>query len=304
MAIGLACEGEQRADAAIVFAADGNYLRYAAFAAAQIAGARAGAALRHLPLHARGRRAGRGPRRPRRPPRPGRHRRRLRPARASIRGAPRRPTCGWRCPRPSPAPTGGCSISTPTSSCRAATSARSSTSTSGRIRWPPCATTSSGAPPDGGPNSFRRLGLGPAPVFNSGVLLIDVAAFNAQDVLERCLAFGASHPPARIGLDQDLLNAVLHGGWAELSPVWNWQYTWASRLFEAMADAHVVHFIGPKKPWTHERGELPLRFRRAYRRFFAAHFPRRRSARTGWRRWRTAPSCSAASPSILSRRTR
>ena len=36
MAIGLACEGEQRADAAIVFAADGNYLRYAAFAAAQI----------------------------------------------------------------------------------------------------------------------------------------------------------------------------------------------------------------------------------------------------------------------------
>ena len=61
--------------------------------------------------------------------------------------------------------------------------------------------------------------------------------------------------------------------WAEISPVWNWQYTWASRLFEAMADAHVVHFIGPKKPWTHAGGELPLRFRRAYRAFFAEHFP-------------------------------
>ena len=66
---------------------------------------------------------------------------------------------------------------------------------------------------------------------------------------------------------------MLHGGWAEISPVWNWQYTWASRLFEAMADAHVVHFIGPKKPWTHAGGELPLRFRRAYRAFFAEHFP-------------------------------
>ena len=66
---------------------------------------------------------------------------------------------------------------------------------------------------------------------------------------------------------------MLHGGWAEISPVWNWQYTWASRLFEAMEDAHVVHFIGPKKPWTHDGGELPLRFRRAYSRFFAAHFP-------------------------------
>jgi hypothetical protein len=121
--------------------------------------------------------------------------------------------------------------------------------------------------------SYRRLGLRGTKVFNSGVLLIDVPAFNGQEVLERCLALGRAHPPERIGLDQDLLNAVLHGGWAELSPVWNWQYTWASRLFEAMADANIVHFIGPKKPWTHAGGELPLRFRRAYRAFFAEHFP-------------------------------
>lgn len=121
--------------------------------------------------------------------------------------------------------------------------------------------------------SFRRLGLDAAKVCNSGVLLMDVAAWREQEVLERCLAFAAGHPPERIGLDQDLLNAVLHGGWAELSPVWNWQYTWASRLFEAMAGANVVHFIGPRKPWSHDGGELPLRFRRAYRAYFAEHFP-------------------------------
>jgi hypothetical protein len=123
------------------------------------------------------------------------------------------------------------------------------------------------------PESFRRLRLPAAPYCNSGVLLIDVAEYGRQQVLERCLEFAGRHPPARIGLDQDLLNAVLLGGWAELSPLWNWQYTWASRMFEAMADAHVVHFIGPRKPWQHAGGELPLRFRRAYRAFFAEHFP-------------------------------
>jgi hypothetical protein len=127
--------------------------------------------------------------------------------------------------------------------------------------------------PDRRPDSFRRLGLAATRVFNSGVQLIDVAAFNDQQVLERCLAFGRSHSPARIGLDQDLINAVLHGGWAELSPVWNWQYTWASRLFEAMEGANIVHFIGPQKPWKHDRGEFPLRFRRAYRAFMAEHYP-------------------------------
>lgn len=125
------------------------------------------------------------------------------------------------------------------------------------------------------PRSFQRLGLAAVPYFNSGVQLIDTAAFNGQQVLERCLAFAAEHPPEQIGLDQELINAVLLGGWAELSPVWNWQYTWASRLSEAMVGANVVHFIGSKKPWTHDQGELPLKFRRAYRAFLAEHYPER-----------------------------
>ncbi|MFO1107393.1 MAG: glycosyltransferase [Amaricoccus sp.] len=123
------------------------------------------------------------------------------------------------------------------------------------------------------PASFQRLGLPALPYFNSGVQLIDVAAFREQEVLERCLAFAAAHPPEQIGLDQELINAVLLGGWAELSPVWNWQYTWASRLSEAMVGANIVHFIGSKKPWTHDQGELPLRFRRAYRAFLTEHYP-------------------------------
>lgn len=123
------------------------------------------------------------------------------------------------------------------------------------------------------PASFKRLGLGAAPYFNSGLLLFDTAAFEARGVLDRCLAFGAEHPPEKIGLDQELINAVLHGDWAELAPTWNWQYTWASRLLEAMVGANLLHFIGHRKPWRHEGGELPPRLRSAYASFLAAHFP-------------------------------
>lgn len=123
------------------------------------------------------------------------------------------------------------------------------------------------------PEVFRKLGLGAAPYFNSGLLLIDVAAFGRQQVLERCLAFAAAHGDRLVGLDQELLNAVLHGDWAELSPLWNWQYTRSSMLFEAMETAHLVHFIGGKKPWTHTGGALPPKFRAAYAAFLERHLP-------------------------------
>jgi hypothetical protein len=123
------------------------------------------------------------------------------------------------------------------------------------------------------PVQFRRLGLPAAPYFNAGVLLIDVERWNAAGLLDRCVEFGRAHRDRMIRHDQNLLNGTLQGDWAELSPVWNWQYTRASMLFEAMEQAHVVHFIGPKKPWTHRGGGLPLKFRRGYREFFAQHFP-------------------------------
>jgi hypothetical protein len=78
-----------------------------------------------------------------------------------------------------------------------------------------------------------------------------------------------------IGHDQTLLNCVLKGDWAELSPVWNWQYTRASRLFESMEGAHVVHFIGSLKPWRDPDRHLPPRFAAATAAFLAEHFPDR-----------------------------
>ena len=122
------------------------------------------------------------------------------------------------------------------------------------------------------PEEFRRMGLPAAPYCNSGVLLLDVEAYREQRVLERCLDFARAHPDDLL-LDQSLLNLVLRGDWAELAPAWNWQYTRASMLFEGIEEVHIVHFIGPKKPWKHAGGRLPLRFRRAYRSFLAEHIP-------------------------------
>ena len=123
------------------------------------------------------------------------------------------------------------------------------------------------------PKQFVELNLGEAPYLNSGLLLIDIEDFLAQDVLGRCLALAQARPDKLVGLDQELLNAVLHGDWAELSPLWNWQYTRSSMLFEAMETAHLVHFIGGKKPWDHTEGALPVKFHDAYKRFFHRHLP-------------------------------
>lgn len=118
---------------------------------------------------------------------------------------------------------------------------------------------------------FRRLGLPAAPYFNSGMLLIDVARWNEADMLTRAVAFGRENRARMMRHDQNLLNGLLHGDFAELSPMWNWQYTWSSMLFETLVDAHVVHFIGSGKPWN-STGRLPRRFRAALDAFLQRHY--------------------------------
>ena len=125
------------------------------------------------------------------------------------------------------------------------------------------------------PEAFRILGLPHARYFNSGLMLMDLDAILARDLPARCLTLARGEGRRLPGHDQNLLNATLHGDWAELSPVWNWQDTWATRLFETLVDPHIVHFIGSKKPWSPKGRDLPPRWRRSYARFFAEHLPER-----------------------------
>ena len=110
----------------------------------------------------------------------------------------------------------------------------------------------------------RKLGRPAAPYFNAGVVMIDTAAWAAAEMPARCAEFARTRL-AGVGRDQALVNGVLDGDWAEISPLWNWQFTWASAHLTAMADPCLIHFIGPEKPWlASSAGIVPMRLRAAY----------------------------------------
>ncbi len=123
------------------------------------------------------------------------------------------------------------------------------------------------------PKQFRILALRSAPYFNAGVILMDVNRYNNQGLLKKCLELGKAKADVMIRHDQNLYNAVLQGDWAEISPMWNWQFTWSSQLFAMQIEPHLVHFIGKTKPWKDPRGELSPRFARTMKAFSDVHFP-------------------------------
>jgi lipopolysaccharide biosynthesis glycosyltransferase len=120
---------------------------------------------------------------------------------------------------------------------------------------------------------FANVGLEPAKYFNSGVMLMDVDAYQSQKILEQCITFGRANSDKLRQHDQELLNCVLHGNWSELSPVWNWQQPIRSAYYETMQPVVITHFIGPCKPWQDPDGLLPPRFAIAFRAFLNRHFP-------------------------------
>lgn len=122
---------------------------------------------------------------------------------------------------------------------------------------------------------FSAAGLAQVPYFNSGLLLIDTAAFEAQEVRQRSLQTATTYPQAMVFADQSLLNLALHGGFAELSPAWNWQWNFDFPLVPLRYPVFVRHFIGPKKPFRESRGGLDVRFSQSYAAFFRQFFPER-----------------------------
>lgn len=121
-------------------------------------------------------------------------------------------------------------------------------------------------------NDFAALDLPGDRFLNSGVMMIDTHAFNKSALLEELLAINASDTPT-IHHDQSLLNLALRGKWAELNPVWNWQWTHDYPNFTQQADAQMLHFCGPKKPWrAHQKpNRFPPKLIAEYRRFLSHH---------------------------------
>jgi len=95
--------------------------------------------------------------------------------------------------------------------------------------------------------SFRqRLKMSEgSPYFNSGVMVIDLAAARMEGILPAALSFAVTHPSLCRLPDQDSLNAVIDGRWQLLD--WRWNVT---HLEYQSKPAFVRHFIGPAKPWS------------------------------------------------------
>ncbi|MEQ8717538.1 MAG: glycosyltransferase family 8 protein [Acidimicrobiales bacterium] len=115
---------------------------------------------------------------------------------------------------------------------------------------------------EGGPPNWRELGLDPrAPYFNSGVLVMDVAAWREENLSERSFAFLSDNRDTMTLMDQQALNSVVQGEWAELPPRWNQQEyvfspTGLARVIwteeevrEAIDEPGIIHYLGLHKPW-------------------------------------------------------
>jgi lipopolysaccharide biosynthesis glycosyltransferase len=170
---------------------------------------------------------------------------------------------------------------------------------------------STGAAPDflwdrGGANGAHLRALGhhdALPYYNSGVLLMDLAAWRARHVGERLMAFGAQKGSALRYDDQDALNILLAADdILPLATCWNLQarmYRLSRRAFPveydatrtARRDPAILHYTTENKPWL-PRSRCPGK----------GHYYRH-SARTDWARDRQAPSAPMARAEGLLDRT-
>jgi lipopolysaccharide biosynthesis glycosyltransferase len=120
--------------------------------------------------------------------------------------------------------------------------------------------------------AWRRLGLdGNREYFNSGVMVLDLAACARDGIFGRALDAVATHGPDLRLWDQDALNLAAADRWCRLESKWNtiplsallrtpWvryaaeQVMPAAQLIAAERDAAIMHYVSPSKPW---RGLLP-----------------------------------------------
>ncbi len=124
------------------------------------------------------------------------------------------------------------------------------------------------------PREFKAAGLGHGKYFNSGVLLIDVETYLAQDIEAKAFGFANSDKPDTLWKhDQSALNCALHNNWAELAPVWNWPSFHRYFFFSHFTDPCFVHFLSSRKPWRDQSGIYPRSFVKIYENHLKAHFP-------------------------------
>jgi lipopolysaccharide biosynthesis glycosyltransferase len=117
----------------------------------------------------------------------------------------------------------------------------------------------------------RTLGLGDkTPFFNAGLMAIDRARWSALELGERAMAALRATPDRYPFLEQSALNELIAGGFAPLSPRYNFMGDFFLLDLENTIDPIVLHFVNDPKPWDLERWRGEVRFAREYQAWFAA----------------------------------
>ena len=115
-----------------------------------------------------------------------------------------------------------------------------------------------------GVGAWSRLGLDPLqPYFNAGVLVVDAERWRHDRVADAVVEHVAGHGATMTHNDQEALNATVGRRWRAVPPAWNRQVGFGplaqapvrplldiDDITAAETDPHVVHFIGPRKPWV------------------------------------------------------
>jgi lipopolysaccharide biosynthesis glycosyltransferase len=84
------------------------------------------------------------------------------------------------------------------------------------------------------------------PYFNSGMLVIDLAAWRGINVKAEVAVIAGKGLMDRLYFDQDMLNLVFRNRWAQLN--WRWNTIDAHPAHEAM-DPAILHYTLKGKPW-------------------------------------------------------
>ena len=115
------------------------------------------------------------------------------------------------------------------------------------------------------------LGLGPStPYFNAGMMVIDRAQWTVRDLGARAVDALRRAPERYPFVEQSALNQLIAGGFAPLSPRYNFMGDFFLLGMEAAVDPIVRHFVNAPKPWQFDEWRGEARFSEDYRAWFAA----------------------------------
>ena len=109
----------------------------------------------------------------------------------------------------------------------------------------------------------HRLSLGlseKTPYFNAGLMVVDRARWGALELGERAMAALRKAPERYPYLEQSALNELIAGGFAPLSPRYNFMGDFFLLDLEKRIDPIVLHFVNDPKPWDLDRWRGEARF--------------------------------------------